>query len=767
MFRLLCFLFTLMATTIALASTPPDDTPHSTIDLLTDNSDLNSSSAQTTQNGQRLKIGLALGGGGAKGSAHIGVIRVLEQMNIPIDYVAGTSMGAYVAGMVAMGLSSDEIEERMFSTDWMAGYSDKIQRSELSYRNKKIRDKFQIETDIGFNGKEVSLPSGYIQGETMAMLLRQSTKNLPNFDNFDDMPIPLRTVSLDLGAMKPYVFKGGNLVTAMQASMAVPGALKPIDHDGKMLADGGIVNNLPVDVLKDMGADIVIAVDIGSNLNEQSELTSYLAIAGQLITHMTNTSTRNQIAKMTESDILIKPNVSHIGTGSFDQIKDGLPLGFKAADALRPKLAQLSLTREDYEKYQNYTLQRKRLLPEGDIFIATHVNIISDAKLDKKTIEKSLGVKAGVAYSREELEKNIQALYAQDLYERVDYEFENIDGDNTLMVYVKEKAWGPGFFDMMLSVEESIDGNTDFAIGGAYTLTDINRLGAEWRNEVILGTRTEMSTEFYTPLDYQQNFFWNIAAGFNQQKRNFYLDSLNDSSVEFLQTDYTNFYTGSEIGWNISPWAIASAGYQSTWGNIDLVGINSDADFTSRGPFIKFGVDTLDNIYFPTKGHLLEITAASLSEDDDSISDTSNSGKLEWISAFSLDDHSIAFNFEAGGTNSRLQLPTVVQDLGGYRNLSGFNKNEISGRYKAFGALFYNYRLADNDFGAFKFPAYLGISIERGNVWNTRQDVELSDTISAGSISLGIDSNIGPAIVAYGRTSTGEESVYFFLGTLF
>lgn len=715
----------------------------------------------------RPKIGLALGGGGAKGSAHIGVIRVLEQMNIPIDYVAGTSMGAYVAGMVAMGLDSDEIEKRMFATDWMAGYSDKIQRSELSYRNKKIRDKFQIETDIGFNGQEVSLPSGYIQGETMAMLLRQSTKNLPNFENFDDMPIPLRTVSLDLGAMKPYVFKSGNLVTAMQASMAVPGALKPIEHDGRMLADGGIVNNLPIDVLKDMGADIVIAVDIGSNLNDQSELTSYLAIAGQLITHMTNTSTKNQIAKMTENDILIKPKVSHIGTGSFDQVEDGLPLGFKAADALRPQLAQLSLSESNYLTYQNIKKTRRSQLPQGDIFIANRVDIVSNSKLDKDIIAAALGVKAGVEYSREDLEKNIQNLYAQDLYERVDYEFEKVDGENVLMVYVKEKSWGPGFFDMMLSVEESIDGSTDFAIGGSYTLTDINRLGAEWRSEVILGTRTEMRTEFYTPLDNQQDFFWDLAAGFNQQQRNFYLDDLNDSSVEFLQTDYSSYYTDSQIGWNITPWSIVSVGYESTWGNIDLIGIDGDGDFTSRGPFIRLGVDTLDNIYFPTNGHLFEIKAASLTEDDESIKDTSNSGELRWLSAYSANNHSLAFNIEAGGTNSNLILPTVVQDLGGYRNLSGYNKDEISGRYKAFGALLYNYRLAQNDFGAFKFPAYLGISLERGNVWNTRQDVELSDTISAASISLGIDSNIGPAIMAYGRTSTGEESVYFFLGTLF
>lgn len=745
MIRLLCLLLTLTLANHAIAS---------------ESSDNNHSLKQ------RPKIGLALGGGGAKGSAHVGVIRVLEELNIPIDYVAGTSMGAYVAGMLATGLTSDEIEQRMFNTDWMTGYSDKIQRSDLSYRNKKIRDKFQIETDIGFNGKEVSLPSGYIQGETMAKLLRQSTKNLPNFENFDDMPIPLRTVSLDLGAMEPYVFSSGNLVTAMQASMAVPGALKPIDYDGKMLADGGIVNNLPIDIVKGMGADIVIAVDIGSDLSQQEELTSYLAIAGQLITHMTNTSTRLQIEKMSEQDILIKPNVSHIGTGAFEKITEGLPLGVDAANSLREQLSTLSLSTAHYLAYQEKIQQRKSLLPKGDLFIADRIEIISNSKLDKKIIAMSLGVKAGEAYSRNELEKNINTLYAQDLYERVDYEFENTNSENTLLVYVKEKSWGPGFFDMMLSVEESVDGNTDFAIGGSYTLTDINRLGGEWRSEAILGSRTELRTEFYTPLDDKQLFFWGSAAGFNQQDRNFYLDDLN-SSVDFLSTKYSTYYAGTELGWNIKPWAVTSMGYEFTRGEVDLIGINGDADFTSQGPYINLGIDTLDNIYFPTQGHSLEITMASLAENDNTISDTSNTGEIEWLSAFSMDKHSIAFNIEAGGTNSALKLPTVVQDLGGYRNLSGFNKNEISGRYKAFGAILYNYRLARNDFGAFKFPAYLGLSIERGNVWNTRQDIELSDTISAASISLGIDSNIGPAIVAYGRTSTGEESVYFFLGTLF
>lgn len=715
----------------------------------------------------RLKIGLALGGGGAKGAAHIGVIRVLEEMNIPIDYVAGTSIGAYVAGMVAMGLSADEIEQRMFATNWTSGYSDKIARSDLSYRNKKIRDKFQIETDIGFDGTKVSLPSGYIQGETMAVLLRQSTKNLRNFNNFDNMPVPLRTVALDLGAMQPYVFDRGNLVTAMQASMAVPGALKPIEHDGKILADGGIVNNLPVDVLKDMGADIVIAIDIGTDLNQQSELDSYLAIVGQLITHMTNTSTRQQIANMTERDILIKPEVSHIGTGDFGRVEEGLPLGEKAARLVAPQLASLSLNDSDYNDYVMQKMQRRTGIPESDSFIADRIKIISNALLDKSIIKRALGVKKGVPYSQAELEENIRRIYAQDLYERVDYEFEQRGDDNVLVVYAKEKSWGPGFFDMMMSVEESFNGSTNIAIGGAYTLTDINRYGAEWRSEFIIGTRTDINTEFYTPLDKNQKFYWNVAAGYTKQKRNFYLNTLSENNLDYIATEFNTFYTKTELGWNINSKAIAALGYGAVRGNVDLLGLDQDIDSDSYGPYLRFGYDTLDNLYFPTRGQSLEFKVSSIFEDDNKNTDYSQNGSFEWLGAHSIDRHSLALNFEFGGTDSSLLVPTVAQDLGGYRKLSGYNQNEISGRYKAFGALLYNYRLADNDFGAFAFPTYIGLSFERGNVWNNSDDINLSDTISAGSVSIGVASNIGPVILSYGRTNTGEQSVYMFLGTIF
>ncbi len=719
------------------------------------------------RNKSRRKIGLALGGGGAKGSAHIGVLKVLEELNIPIDYIAGTSVGAYIGGLYATGLTATEIEQLFLSTDWKSGYSDKIKRSDLSYRNKKIRDKFQIDADLGFDGEKIKLPSGYIQGESMARLLRQSTKNLINVNDFDELPIPFRAVALNLGDMKPYIFKSGNLVTAMHASMAVPGVLKPVAYDGKLLADGGITNNLPIDVLNEMGANIIIAVDIGTQLSPESELDSYLSIIAQLVTHMTNTSSTIQKKKLNELDILIKPNVSDIGTGDFEKIKDGLPLGTAAAKELHHELIKFSLSKELYAEYVFEKAQKRDSLKLEKNLLVDKIKIVTNTRLDKNIIRNALRIKPGTTYSQSALEADIKRLYSQDVYERVDYEIEQQNGENTLIITVKEKSWGPGFLDMMLSIEESLDGDSDIALGAGYTLTDINRFGAEWRSEFIFGTRTDISTEFYTPFDNQQKYYWRSELGYTQHQRNFYINDT-EKQLEFIQTEYTNFYTETELGWNINTQSIASLGYEGSRGNIDIIGFDGEVDIKSYGPYLQLGHDTLDNIFFPTRGQVFNLKYLRAHEKGANSKETSDAASFEWIGATSWSErHSIATHVVLGGTDSDLQLPTVVQDLGGYRNLSGFNRNQFSSRYKAFAALLYNYRMKNNDFGAFQFPVYLGLSLEKGNVWGRRKDVNFDDAITSGSISIGVDSNIGPVILAYGRASTGDHSLYLFVGTVF
>ncbi|MGS0724271.1 patatin-like phospholipase family protein, partial [Shewanella sp. 30m-9] len=212
-----------------------------------------------------------------KGAAHIGVLKVLEKYHIPVDYIAGTSIGAYVAGMYALGYNADQIEEIMLSGEWSKGYSDTIPRDKLSYRDKQQRDQFNIPLTVGYNNNSLTSPSGLLRGQSMSQLLRHSTGLVEQFGDFDELAIPYRAVATDLATSEAVVLSSGSVVQAMQASATVPGALQPALINGRLLVDGGIANNMPIDVVKAMGADIIIAVDIGSALTKQENLDSTIA----------------------------------------------------------------------------------------------------------------------------------------------------------------------------------------------------------------------------------------------------------------------------------------------------------------------------------------------------------------------------------------------------------------------------------------------------------------------------------------------------------
>lgn len=720
---------------------------------------------------QRPKIGLVLGGGGAKGSAHIGVIRVLEAMNIPVDYVAGTSMGAYIAGLYALGLSADEMEERLYSVNWNQGYSDRIARNDLQFRGKIYRDKFPINMDIGLSVEGMKLPSGYIQGQSMARLIRTTTHGMPNFRSFDDLPIPLRTVAMDLETMGPYVFDRGNLVTALQASMSVPGALKPIDHDGKLLGDGGIANNLPVDAVKAMGADYVIAVNISDNLRDREKLKSYLNIASQMITHMTGTSTQKQIDLLTDRDVLIAPQVQHIGAGEFDKMPEAMPLGEKAARENQPQLARLSVSERQYQAYLAAKQERRSALPEQESLIPDRIEIINDTKLDDNIIQKSLNLKAGQRYNRETLEENIAELYTHDIYERVDYEIIETDTETVVQVHVKEKSWGPGYLDGLIALESSIGESAgDVSFGVGHRLTDINRFGGEWRNGIVLGARTEMTSDFYSPLDKNQYYYASATIDYLNLERNFYLNNIDPGNDNFLVTDTSDLRSKVEVGAHPNKHSMLGLGYMGSTGSVEAIGVGEKYDYRAVGPYVRYSIDTLDDINFATQGMKLDILVADIDEELTTLDGAETDGEylqIDWRGAISSGSHSFQTALSYGGYNSDLQIPTTVQDLGGYLKLSGYQRHAISGRYKVFGAALYNYRLSENDFGLFQFPMYVGASLETGNIWNDRDDIKTSDMITSGSVSVGVNSPIGPVVLAYGQSSTGEQSLYFFIGTLF
>ena len=240
----------------------------------------------------RPTIAVVLAGGGAKGAAHIGVLQALEEMKIPVDIVTGTSMGSYVGGLYALGMSAKEINDTVNGIDWNIGYNDRVDRSERRVRDKEYDDRYQLHTDLGLRWFEVKVPKGVVQGQNMLHILRQSTGNLPAFKSFDELPVHYRAVATDIVNLKPVVLKDGELVDAMMASMSVPGALPPYPYKGMLLVDGGVTNNMPVELARSMGADVIIAVDISTDYKSIEQLNTFLSVGDQLSNYLVRRSTQ-------------------------------------------------------------------------------------------------------------------------------------------------------------------------------------------------------------------------------------------------------------------------------------------------------------------------------------------------------------------------------------------------------------------------------------------------------------------------------------------
>jgi NTE family protein len=232
---------------------------------------------RTTSPGERPRIGLVLSGGGARGFAHVGVLRVLEQLRIPIDAVAGTSMGAVVGGLYASGMSAAAIEELAKSTDWNEAFRDRSPRGDMSFRRKQDDREFLVRFPLGVKSGRLRVPRGLIQGQKLAQILRRETVAVAGVDDFDLLPSQFRAVATDLETGERQVLASGDLTEAVRASMSAPGVIAPVEMNGRLLVDGGLVENLPVDVAKEMGVDVVIAVDVGYQLVGRRDLNSALA----------------------------------------------------------------------------------------------------------------------------------------------------------------------------------------------------------------------------------------------------------------------------------------------------------------------------------------------------------------------------------------------------------------------------------------------------------------------------------------------------------
>jgi NTE family protein len=718
-----------------------------------------SAQASDSAEEKRPRIGLVLSGGGARGAAHIGVIKVLEQMHIPVDFIVGTSMGSIVGGLYASGMTISEIEKVLTHVDWTQALLDDISREDRSFRRKTDDDNYLVKSKPGLSDDfEIKLPSGLMQGQNIDLLLKDLVLPVSRVNDFDDLRIPYRAVATDIVTGKPVILGSGDLAMAMRASMSIPAVFATIEIDGKLLVDGGVSNNLPIDVVRGMGADIVIAVDISTPLLQREQLSSTLDITGQLTGILTRRNTEEQIATLTANDVFIVPDLGDITTASFDRAGEAIPIGAKAAEQKKQVLSKLSVSKtaySDYQASQKVNLSKRKPLPP----VIDFIRLDNRSTLSDEVFLARIEVKKGSVLDVAKLEENIRKIYGLELFENVSYDIINENGKTGLVIDIKARSWGPNYIQTGLTMGGDQDGDNFYNLAFAYTRTAINRLNGEWRSAIQLGSSPGIFTEIYQPLDFNSRYFIHPRLLYNQYTVNVYSDG--NKLSEYRVTQYgADLALGRELG----TWGEFRIGLNRMKGDAELtVGkpIWADYDFNQGEIYAKLSADTLDNLYFPSKGFSGQLSYISSQEELGADSEFEQMG-LDVNLAKSWGRNTLiagARIFSTLDDNAPLQNRFK---LGGLFNLSGFNDEQLSGNQLGLLRLMYLRKINNFSF----LPAYFGLTMESGNVWEEKGDMSLGSSIFASSIFLGLDTLLGPVYFGYGQAEGNNHAFYFYLGKI-
>jgi NTE family protein len=711
------------------------------------------SKADSTQ-AARPKVGLVLGGGGARGSAHVGVLKVLEELRIPVDYIAGNSMGAIVGGLYASGMTPAEIAHELKTIDWVDVFEDDPPRPERSFRRKRDDDLYLVKPKMGFSDGEVKFPMAFIQGQKFDLQLSRLTLHVADVHDFGALPIPFRAVAADIETGREVVLKSGDLARAIRASMAVPGAFDPVEIDGKLLVDGLVANNVPVNVARDMGADILIVVDVGSGLFKREDIKGVVDVVGQLTNILSERNVEMQLATLKPQDILIKPDLGKLGSGDFDKAGVGIDKGEKAAREMLKELSRLSVSPDVYQRH----MARRGARAETPVI--EFVRLDNKSRLADEVILSHFTLKPGEVLDNARLDRDIGMIYGLDVFESVRYEVVKEDGRTGVVLHAKEKSWGPNYLQFGLKLADNFQGDSSYNLGVLYTMTAINDRNGELRFGLQVGEDLAGGAEWYQPLDVSS--LWFVNTGVSARREQFSIYEGDD-----IVSEYRIVRAGFELsgGRELGRWGEARVGYRWAKGEADVnIGDPAldDYEFTSGQLYARFYVDTLDNVFVPTQGNKGRIEYATSREALGSDSDY-DQARLAWSRAFTRGRSSLVGAVRFDYSLDDDTPPESLFRIGGFLNLSGLRPNQLSGPYAGEIALVAYRRILD----AKLLPAYIGGSIEYGNVWQDKDDIAFDNAILNGSLFLGADTPIGPLYTGFGFAEGGRYTVFLYLGPAF
>lgn len=709
--------------------------------------------------GPRPRTCLVLGGGGARGAAHIGLLKVLERERIPVDCIVGTSMGAIVGGLYATGYTADEIETVLNRIDWNAVMRDKPPRNERSMRRKEDDLRLLGGVEVGLHDGKIAFPRGLIQGQKLEMLLRRLLLPAWQVRDFDALPIPFRAIATDIVSGDKVVFGDGDLALAIRASMSVPGVFAPVRVDGRLLVDGGVVDNVPIDEARKLGAQRLIVSQVGSPLMTEEQLSSPLAISHQMASVLMKRVVEAQIATLYADDLLIVPALGDMGSEQFNRSPQAVGVGEQAAEQAVPSLRRYQVGEAAYAEFR-----ARHRPPAYDAPIIAFVDVISGDTRTARYVEQQLQPQEGKPLDVAEVESLLATAYGEGRYEQLQWRMEERQGQHGIVVDPRDKHWGPDFIHFALRLSDDFDGASNYQLIAEMTRTGLSDAGAEAKLRLGLGEVEQLFGEYYRPFGRSGHHALSGYASY--RATDFDLQLLSRGAL--AQFRYSQWLGG--VRWAYSPhpdWegaAFLERGRERLRLDVGDPAQLGDyrADLGVAG--VQLRHDSIDSSAFPSRGHRFMLTYEHYLDELGS-DDSASVARLQWDGAWSRGASRWLGGVRASSANGGDGLLATYGFLGGLGNLSGYPEEAIFAPQTALARMVYYRRAAHAD-SLLSIPLYVGGSVEWGGFWARRDEVDVDDMRMAGSVFVGADTFMGPIFLGYGRAEGGRDSFYLTFGSL-
>jgi NTE family protein len=700
------------------------------------------------------RIGLALSGGGARGLAHIGVLKVLDELRVPVHCVTGTSMGSIVGGTFAAGVSPVQMDEAVRKTNWDEVFNDRPPRQEISIRRKADDYRTLFAPEFGVKGGSLVLPKGILAGISIESYFRVLTGQAGATD-IQTLPIPFRAVAADITTGEAVVLDKGSLSRAMRASMSIPGAMAPVEIGGRLLVDGGIANNLPIDEARKLCGDVVIAVNISTPPLEREEISSALSVSLQIVNLLGKSTVDQQLKNMRDRDVLISPDLPGISAGSFELAADAIRRGEEAARAMANRLKRYSVTPEQYA-----ALRAQRTTEKKPLGAVDEIRFEGLQRTNPAVLRSLVRSRPGEPLSEEGIAADLRRIYGRGDFESVDYSFEQETGKRVLVITPTEKSWGPDYLRFGLALATDFTADSAFNAQVSYRRTWLNRLGGEWLTSVQVGNSSHLATEFYQPIDEAGRFFAAPYAALGRSSRGVF-----QGDKRVAEYDVQDRLAGLDGGVVFDTRSEVRLG--PLWRHLDAkVDTGSpvlpDLKETTAGINARLFSDSLDSAFFPREGYRA-IARAYFAETG--LGSDRSYKRLDGLfqSVLSWRAHTASVLL-VGGTDLDSNMPAYEAfTLGGPLRLSGFRLDEFAGRRMAFGRIMYYNRVVPLP-ELLGSGVYLGASLEAGRVERRFDNLPDVGTVYAGSIFAGADTFIGPVYLGLGWGERGHVGVFLLVG---